>query len=304
MSDLFAQLNSFRWRNIEFPCESFELDISQDQAEHKWPDRDGAHVEGTGMVPRVFTAKALFLNGIKPGIHETQFGQLYPNQYRLFIAACSDRTTGVLQHPEFGNINAKCKSVKTHWAANRRDGVVCDVVWVESDDITFRNLQDTTSPVGAVITAATELDDALTAVSDSFHFGSFGGFSDLTSFLTSIVDTATLFEKQVAGKIANVGYQLERLSAAVDRLKDPRTAGIRQAIERLRDSLNKAKVQLLARQPTIAVFIVPKAMTLGQVAAILKASPDDLAHLNAGTLVAQKTSSLPSGTRVRYYARG
>src|SRR5947208_3808040 len=114
-----------------------EMDLEQDHAEHRWPDRDGAHVEATGRAPLVFSAKAIFRNGISTGRAENwESGKLYPDAYRAFIDAAADRTSGPLQHPEHGTVTCKLRSARVTWDANKRDG--CDVacVWVETSEPT------------------------------------------------------------------------------------------------------------------------------------------------------------------------
>lgn len=316
--NLFRNLRSYRWRGVEFPCESFDMELTQDHVEHKWPDRDGAHIEGVGLNPRVFKAKALFLNGIKAGSSETQPGILYPDRYRSFITACARRETGVLTHPEFGEINAKCKSAITHWAATKRDGVVVDVIWVESATDTLASISSP-SPTDSAQSQATQLDADVgdyvkrTARTPQAPFAEAlrkpppglppKSFSELMNSITSIFDQRALFQKQITGKINETAYRLNVLSDAIDRAKDPQTAGIRQSVERLRDALLKLRTRLLTEQKTISIFIVPKAMTWAQIAATIGMPVSEILKLNVDTMTARAAAFVLPGTAIRYYTK-
>ncbi len=315
MSDLFGKLLSYQWRGIEFPCASFEVSLSQDQVEHKWPDRDGAHIEATGRNPIVFTAKVLFRNGVKfaKSEHKSGVTPMYPDVFRFFMTACQDRTTGTLQHPEFGAVQVKCKSAVAHWDPNKRDGVDVDVVWVETTD-TLDEVFSNASPAAELDANAVELDDALedyaqagfranSVFVDSTIYRVIPGlptssFKDLMNTITGAFDTGTLLTKQIAGKIDEVGYRLDVLSASIDRLADVKTWPIRQSIERLRGSLHKAKTRLLVATAPIAIYKVLKDSTLASISALLGSPVSELIRLNTGNI---SGPIVKAGTLLRYY---
>ena len=100
---LFGELLPLQWKDVGIPYVDFKVTLRQDLAVHKFSDLDGADVEPTGRSPLEMTAKVPFLNNIARAPSETwSSGDLYPNQFRKFFAACVDRAPGYLQHPEFG----------------------------------------------------------------------------------------------------------------------------------------------------------------------------------------------------------
>ncbi len=137
VNDLFAQLLEFSWKGIAFPVANVRFSLHHDIARHLYPDKDGGHMEPTGRAPLQISAQALFYNGIAPGKGETwgKAGTLYPAVYRKFMTACSDRTMGVLQHPEFGAIRCALESCETTLDSGRRDGVSVNASWIESVDV-------------------------------------------------------------------------------------------------------------------------------------------------------------------------
>lgn len=287
---------------MDFPCASFELDISQDHVEHKWPDKDGAHVEATGRAPYVFTAKAIFRNGTSAGRNEN-FAVLYPTQFRLFFSACADRTSGILQHPEFGTLTVKCKTAKTRWDANKRDGVDVDVVWVETLDPGVDPLDtiSTSSPITNATAFALALDDAIVqyALDHKFSADIPKNFTNPITSIVSAINSVELFAKQIAGKINRVTYDLNRLSDAVSSLKDPQTWPISQSVEHLRSSLHALKMQFSSSGQPVRIYIVPIPSTLGSIAAALGSSISDIIGLNPAAI---SSTIIAAGTPIRYLA--
>ncbi len=304
----------YEWRSIGFPCMNFEVELSQDHVEHKWPDRDGAHIEGVGRNPLVFTAKIPMRNGVKPGPNETFVqGTLYPKVYLKFLGACADRTSGFLRHPELGLVRVKCKSAKTHWDANKRDGVDIDVTWVESTDRSLTDIIDDASPTSAAKADAAALDAAI----GDYVAGAIGqafvdsgpiirppkglpnvSFSNLMNTITGAFDSATLITKQIAGKIDEVGYRLDVLSASVDRLRNVQAWPVRQSIERLRSSLNKMRTTLLVATQPISIYTVQKDATLAAISAYIGSPISELINLNTGMFLGPVVRR---GTFIRYY---
>jgi hypothetical protein len=322
MANALDLLLPFEWRGINFPTASFEVEVSQDHVEHKWPDRDGAHIEGVGRNPLVITARIPMRNGVSPGKQESfAKGALYPGVYLKFLAACADRSTGTLRHPELGRISVKCKSCKTHWDANRRDGVDIDVVWVETtdkslDDIIDKDEASISGRTGAQ--EAKDLDDAI----DSYRkrgptpenpLGAPDApflrahpppglpnmsFGQVMNNITGIFDTANLFTRSLSSRINEVAFRLDTLSAAVDRAKDPQTWPIRQSIERLRAALHRIQGGA-DKDQFVLTYIVPRETTLGAVSAYLGVSVNVIMEMNPDRFVG---CVVLGGTVIRYPA--
>src|ERR1700722_318099 len=125
VNDLFAKLLEYKWKGVSFPVEDTELEIRQDLVIHRYADRNGAYVEGTGRHPPQTPARIPFLNTIYPAASESwPPGALYPQQFRLFLQACLDPTSGTLQHPELGALNCKVDVARSTWSGKVRSGVI------------------------------------------------------------------------------------------------------------------------------------------------------------------------------------
>jgi len=302
-TDLFSQLLELKWRATSFPFVSFNTTLQHDQAQHKWPDRDGAHVEATGRQPLVHRAVIPFRNAVGRGPGET-WGILYPDGFRAFLVAFSDRTSGQLQHPELGPITAKPTTMSADWAAGTRDGVNVTASWIESydEDAQYNDTLARPSHIAAVYIEALDLDSQVTQYASPLVTNNAQEpltFTQAIQKITSIFDQVSLVSKQAGGYIDHVLYRVQALQDSVARAKDNTAWPIINTCERLKASLYGLKQQQLTLQKDITLFVVPKDQTIAAIAATLRANVSDIVKLNpllAGSPVVPRLSV------VRYYA--
>jgi len=326
INELFDQLGEFKWREISFPATTFRVTLRQDLAQHKFPDRDGAHIEATGRAPLEFSARIPFLNSIVPGKVET-WGVLYPTQFRLFLAACADRTTGLLRHPELGAIRCKVESCDTVWDANVRAGVYVDVSWIEStfDPDESNAIFESTSPVAESLLAATDLDasieDIQPAPPELPEYSP--SFADSMRSLQAVGDQISLLSRRVSGIQDQVSYRANAIVESIGRATTSLSAaGVPQTVltsvtagrvtasatvagpaallwplamsgQRTLSAIDGLRKVLGTARKNIALYVVPKDSTLAGVASDVGASLSDLLKLNptlvAGPVVTAKT---------------
>jgi len=299
LPSVFEQLLEFKWRHVSFPVSRFSTAIHQDHVQHKWPDRDGAHVEGTGRAPTQIRATALFRNGIAPGKAE-KWGVLYPTGFREFLVACADRTSGTLQHPELGNITCKVETCDVQWDSGRRDGVDVDVSWIESNDTT-QDLAEAlaqTSPIATTLQFAADLDEQIIQINPALKSTTEPSFLDSVRELQGVFDQATLLAKKTVGQIDRVLYRIDSLQSSILGIKDATTWPAIQSIERLRASLFGVKKTLLVATKDIRFYIARDNTTFSMLATTLQAKVQDLINLNPSLT---NSVSIPRGTPVRYY---
>jgi len=317
--DVLEQLLEFKWRDVSFPVTEFETDLEQDLALHKWPNRDGAHVEATGRAPLVFSATIPFRNFIQPGTTETwqnfiapdangnleSGAPLYPTVFRAFFQAMATRSSGQLQHPEFGLVQCKPKSARCKWSAMRRDG--CDVTasWIESLDDTVSDFQDILarpSPVSEAQVAASDVDDQIvqwdnTPVTSDASASTFS--QDLARVLSSF-DMATILSSQYGASIDALTKRTSSLLDRVEAASDITAWPLIASCSRLQSSLYDVKQSLLTSGQSVAIFVPPEDTTLAALAAITGSTMDDLITLNAALV---RNIRVPAGSEVRYYRK-
>lgn len=296
-------LLEYRWRGIGFPTERFGIELRQDLAIHKMTDRDGAYVEGTGRAPLQFTARIPFLNGLSAGVHESWGGaNLYPTQWRSFFAACADRSTGVLQHPELGPITCRLESCHTEWSSGVESGVWVDAVWLETDDSDVDQVAAglaSTSPAAQVSSSAADLDnDVPLVVGPSLPTFPFS-FSDLAFAIRGVIDTPSLLAKELGGRIDNVIYQA---GSIVQALKFQDTSALNWPIYDAAQQIQSAARDLKSLQLTsgrqVSLYVTQVDQPLWSVAQQIPAPLDDVFTLNPALI---QQPLVLSGTRVRYY---
>ena len=296
--DILSGLNSPKWRGIDFRTGKWTLSFDQGHADHLFPDRDAGLIEATGRNPMMHSTTAYFRNGLT-GLDFSP----YPSQWRLFLAACADKSTGTLIHPELGPMSVKCASCVTTWDPGIRDGVDVEVSWKESPaaDEELTDLLKQASPVAFALSSARDLDNAL------------GNISPVPSYPDAL--TPSLFEsmKQLTGAFAQFKMGVGNIGAGVDNMlgglsdlrdavtssADPKAYKALLAIDRAFDAVlniaNSAKPK--SRPITIAVA---KSSTTPDVVAAAFATPiDDFLRMNPA---AAAKSNIAAGTQVFVYA--
>lgn len=312
VSNILGRLLPVKWRDVGFPTTGFRHALEHDQVQHRYMDRDGAHVEATGRSPFVFSCRALFRNGIEPGATERDWPRpLYPDGWRKFLVAAADRSTGKLIHPELGEIQCKLRSAETVWDAGVRDGVDVDVTWVESTDDSDDALGEALGrpgPLAGVQVAAVALSEfqyagktaaeaaRLTGAKDPPGMG----LLDFANKLTALVDKGTLLERRGAGVLDQALYRAGRVVDAMDRVASPPDwPGKRQAqvlmdsLVQLRDTASRP-----FNKPT-RYFVTTRDMTLTAVAAYLQRPINVLVTMNPKLATGPV---IPAGTIVKYAA--
>lgn len=317
--DVLEQLLEFKWRDVSFPVTEFDTDLEQDLTQHKWPNRDGAHVEATGRAPLVFNATIPFRNFISPGTAETWASfvapnangdleagaALYPTVFRAFFQAMATRSSGVLQHPEFGPIQCKPKSARCKWTAQRRDG--CDVTasWIESLDDTVADFQDILarpSPVSEAQVAASDVDSQIVEWDNTPVTGDGvpTTFTQDVAKVLSTFDMATIVSSQYGASIDALTNRVATLLSRVEAANDITAWPLISSCSRLQSSLYDVKATLLTSGQGVAIFVPPEDTTLAALAAITGSAMDDIITLNASLV---RGPVVPAGSQVRYYRK-
>ncbi len=306
MADLFEQLLAAKWRDVEFPVTRMRMALAHDLVEHKYWGVDGARVEATGMAPIRFNFSAPLTNGIVPGKAE-RWSVLYPNQFRALIAAFQQKSVGVLQHPEFGEIACKAERLDIDWDAGKRGGVDAELSFVETKLPGDANFLEFPSPVQDIELAALNLDASETKADLKKLLAAKGiklpefreDLSDLARKIQAVVDTPSLLQNRIAGRINSIVYRANAIADAASRARDAATWPVAKDAERVNGAAHNMRDTLLALDRAIGFFRVPADTTLAGVARQIEGSSiDDLVKLNPGLLA---RPVIVQGTSVRHY---
>ncbi len=278
------------------------MSLAHDLVEHKYWGVDGARVEATGLAPLRIHCSIPLINTIVPGPNERWNPKQYPDGLRALLVAFAKKSTGVFQHPEFGEIACKGEKFDADWDGSKRGGVDVECSWVETkidNDTTFL---DSPSPVQEIELAALDLDNSADDLSHLVPtlpvFSSTLG--DFARAVTGISDQVSLFDQRLVGKIDAISYRVETMEDSIDRARTALTWPVTQNIERLKAATFGLREKLLAVGRDIVVFTVKAETTLAGIYAQL---PDtklgDLMKLNPSLM---SNPAIPAGTAIRYYA--
>jgi hypothetical protein len=314
VNDLFAQLKEFLWKGVSFPVIETELEVRHDLVIHRYADRNGAYVEGTGRHPVSVSAVIPFENFIFSSKNESwPQGALYPYQWRLFLKACLDPTSGTLQHPELGNLNCKLDVARTRWAGSKRGGVVVHATWVESDDTQADQLAvdlSAQSPIAALVANADDLDANIQTLSAALALQANPlpllqlSFSELAAGVVSAIDVFTVLEKQAQGRVDNIIFQCNEVETALDLAANasPLYWPIFQSCERQKSSAWILKQQPAVAAPagqTLRTFRTAKDSTMAQLAAQVHSDVAQFMVLNPQYV---GTPVVPANSVLSYFA--
>ena len=294
--DIARQLLTPKWRDVEFYCGPWSIAFDQQHAIHAYPDRDAAFIEATGRNPARYSFTAYFRNGISGS------SLLYPDKWRLFIAACLDRSTGKLVHPELGAINAKVVSYRSSFDPMKRDGMDVEVEFIESSTTAdeLNDIVNGSSPMGDAIAAARDLDTEAFAINPTPTYPSALTPSALDSLkkLSGALQQFKMGIGNVIGQIDSVTIALDQFRQAIESVSNPANYKALAAIDRLIVALFNLKDTLAQKARPLTPAIVRFDSSLPAVAKFFTMSVDDLLRLNPALA---RGSTVRSGTAISVF---
>lgn len=310
--DFFTQLRGFAWRGISVPIINTRLVLRQDLAPHRFVGRPGADIEATGRAPIEIMAEIPFFNDIAPGPRESwKRGRLYPTTFRQFLAAMADTSTGILSHPELGDIKCKPRSFEPTWDGKTRGGVPCSASWLETteDPSAFAQLVAAVSPVAGAIEAAQDLDASLGKITPPFETVTIPpapSFNDMMRSVQGVFDQVTLMQQRYAGVLNNIVYRVDNIINAMNAASKASSNSsllvtywpLRDACSRMKSSATDLKKALLAGPRPIGIYMPGSIATMAKIAGDIPASIVDIMKLNPSLLAAPV---VPANSAVRYY---
>jgi prophage DNA circulation protein len=302
MADEFDQLLPFRWRDVELPITRIRLSLAHDLVEHKYWGVDAGRVEDTGVAPVRISAQIPLTNRIVPGKNERwQAGALYPDALRTLLIAFGKKQTGLLQHPEFGEIACKAERIEVEITGDRRNTAMVDASWIETlDDEVIHQL--VASPVTEIELAATDLDASdgdLRKLVPQLPKKE-ATFDDFARGIAAIGDQVSLLSYRTAGRINSIVYRVDQVGESIDRARSALTWPAKQNVERIKAAAHDLRGKLLALSRDIGLYRVLNDSTLAGIQAVL---PDgnsigDVVKLNPQLMT---DPVIRSGTYVRHY---
>lgn len=292
--DALGTLLPLSWRGIEAPCQANDVAVSQRNVKHTQWRVSAAHVENCGRESATFSFRVLFRGGI------SGYSDLYPTRFREFFNACLDGSAGKLVHPEFGELDAVCDSIRVAYDPNRRDGVDVDAVWSETNESDF--VLEKSYLMASAVSLAAQLDGNFPDVDIPTYYDGTG--LSLTEAMKAIQGNLLLAQMSVASVLADVANAINGVNALIDGLSslaDPKASLALQYAKDIEAALNALAERLPGMRATRSIVdrVVRRAQTVADAAAFYGMSMDDWFTLNPMTAA---TGSVKIGDIVFVYS--
>ncbi len=240
MTDILKQLRPTKFRGVEFPAAGTrEFGFSQEQAQHRFVFRDQQLIESLGRQNPTYRFTIPFREDLAIGPWRNLFTEVYPR----FLAACQDRSAGILVDPVHGSVRVKCVSFAETLDANKRDGVDVAVDFVFSpesaDDVSSQfqfvaaSLEGAKAQAFRFDQAASELSPEARAAVAELQRESPTARTDVFTALRTVSDGVTQSKNNVRAQLQGAAYKMERLKESLDEARDPQVAELRRDAARL-----------------------------------------------------------------------
>lgn len=243
MTDILKQLQRPSWREIEFPISAREYGFQQDQAKHRYVFKDNQLIESLGRENPTWRYTIPFREDITIGGWEHLFVDVYPD----FLAACQDRSRGVLTDPVHGSRPAKCVSLREIMdVGGRRDGLDVEVefIYAPSETDFENNLGAFIRTLQGYASYARRFDNELAAAVGTARdsAGNDRNLQDLQpppptvsplDAVSAVGGQALLVQGKVDAALADSAFRLEKSVATIDRINNPSLASTRTQARRL-----------------------------------------------------------------------
>ncbi len=298
----FEQLLELKWRGIGIPCSSIRLTLDHNLVFHKYYGVDGVNIEDTGLDGMKIDANIPLYNGMAAAPTES-WGSTrpFPELTLKLVAALRDKSTGELQHPLLGPLDAKVQTFTLPLEAEKREGTDITATWVEYTPLldTGESERYKGGPIAAAQWAAVSLDTSLADLRDKIPDlpQEAETFDSMMNKIAGAMDRVSVSAQLLANKPAQLMARVNRVQQSAERVRDATLWPVIDSCERLRDALHRAVAGSSSARKT-KIYVTPAATTLVMVANTLKASIDDLTKLNRGLL---GQAELSQGTAVRYF---
>jgi hypothetical protein len=230
VTDILKQLQRPAWREIEFPITGREYGFQQSQAKHRYVFRDNELIESLGRDNPTWRYTIPFREDITVGGWEHLFIGVYPD----FLAACQDRSRGVLTDPFHGSKPAKCVSLREIMDVNKRDGLDVEAEFIHAPAET-----DFENDLGTVIRTlqgyasyARRFDNELATIPWQQELPPEPVMNPLDA-ISAVGGQALLVQGKVTAALADSAFRLEKSVATIDALRNPDLAPTRTQARRL-----------------------------------------------------------------------
>ncbi len=300
MTDVFLQLQDAAWRGIKFPvADSSEFGFSHEHAGHRIIFRDDKLIESLGRENPTYRYTAPMREDlmVAPWRGKHLFTKVYPD----LLAACLDRSRGILIDPFHGARPAKCASLREVRSVNRRDGIDVELEFIlapEEGEVITDLGQEIRSIQGASLEAL-RIDSALKKVNYPRQLPPPEPLVDPFDAISGIGDQLDVAKNKVNAKLLDVASRAERAAETINKLKKPEMASTRAAALRLQAAaLQLEETVAVGKARPLRTVITQTSSGLASLAALHGMTVEEFLKLNPDLA---RSPLVKSGTEVRIF---
>lgn len=300
MTDVLIQMPRPSWREIEFPITNRDYGFRQEQASHRYIFRDDQLIESLGRDNPTYRYTIPFREDITGGGWANLFTVVYPD----FLAACQDRSRGVLTDPVHNSLPAKCVSLREILDVNRRDGidVEAEFIFAPRETDSRQNLGTLISTLEGAKAFALRFDTEVAAIPFPIQEIPEPTINplDIPAAFGDQVDVAS---NQVSAAFGDSALRAERAGEAIDRLKNPSLRPQAQQARRLQEALLaiEDKTDPTGTRPLRKVTTAGN-KTASALAKLLNIPLKELIRLNPALARPENQPMVRAGFQIRVFA--
>jgi prophage DNA circulation protein len=296
-------LSPLKWRGISVYVSTIETPFHQTQVPRNYPYVPVPGHDWTGFDLTV-TATIHFLNTIEP--------TLYPERWVEFRDAIFDGTSGPLEHPDLGEINACVLDGSFRISAQTTAGIIVTVTWSQTRDDVEEAVEFGTS--GGDTEQAEAADEALEELELEYPDGE--PDTSLGETVGAIEGAVFSYGQQIGGAINQAQGLIGKHLQAIDlmgqawRFADPTgrdanagnsaRATAETSLYNLYASLGKRADDAAKKARPVAVHLVKASTPMTGLAAALGNTLDELLGLNPSLA---SSPTVPATSRVIHYVK-
>jgi hypothetical protein len=276
-----------------------EFGFTHEHAQHRIIFRDDKLIESLGRDNPTYRYKAPMREDlfVAPWAGANLFTKVYPD----LLAACLDRSRGILIDPFHGARPAKCASLREIRNVNRRDGIDVELEFIlapeEGEVITDLGSEIRSIP-GATLEAL-RIDQALAKVDYPPQLPPPDPLVDPFDAISGIGDQLDVAQGKINAKLLDVASRAERAADTIDKLKKPELASTRAAALRLQAAAIRMEETIaVGRARPVRTVITKTNAGLASLAALHGMTVEEFLKLNPD---AARTPMVKANTEIRIF---
>lgn len=308
MSGLLSKLGNASWRGIAFPIIGVrDFGFAHDQEKHRFIFRDEQLIESIGRQNPAYRYKIPFIETLRQDGWKELFTSVYPK----FLAACLDRSGGLLRDPIHGPVRCKLASLQESMDVDHSlDGVVVSAEFIfspeQTDDVassfaeiakSLPKLQESAFVYGSTISNLTPAQQQyLAEVTRESTTSKLGFLASIQASANQVQKTGDLIRAQLSGAMG----EFENTRTAVEGALDPKLDVIRRDAGRMALSAREVARTFEVRPGTKRVRVASDTTRLGfcvktriTVDQLIQCNPQlvSIAMIKAGTVLLVPTTN-------------